>query len=104
MLSDLDSTNEDFAKNFEGYLQKAIFSSLIANKYKDRIKSLYDSWASDAESGGKLDSTEAANLQHKYQQMVNELLAERDKLMNDFGWKTEEKASSQNPGSGALTQ
>lgn len=103
MLSDLDSTNEDFAKNFEGYLQKAIFSSLIANKYKDRIKSLYDSWASDAESGGKLDSTEAANLQHKYQQMVNELLAERDKLMNDFGWKTEEKASSQNPGSGALT-
>lgn len=103
MLSDLDSTNEDFAKNFEGYLQKAIFSSLIANKYKDRIKSLYDSWASDAESGGKLDPTEAANLQHKYQQMVNELLAERDKLMNDFGWKTEEKASSQNPGSGALT-
>ena len=103
MLSDLDSTNEDFAKNFEGYLQKAIFSSLIANKYKDRIKSLSDSWASDAESGGKLDSTEAANLQHKYQQMVNELLAERDKLMNDFGWKTEEKASSQNPGSGALT-
>lgn len=103
MLSDLDSTNEDFAKNFEGYLQKAIFSSLIANKYKDRIKSLYDSWASDAESGGKLDSTEAANLQHKYQQMVNELLAERDKLMNDFGWKTEEKASSQSPGSGALT-
>lgn len=103
MLSDLDSTNEDFAKNFEGYLQKAIFSSLIANKYKDRIKSLYDSWASDAESGGKLDSTEAANLQHKYQQMVNELLAERDKLMNDFGWKTEEKASNQNPGSGALT-
>lgn len=103
MLSDLDSTNEDFAKNFEGYLQKAIFSSLIANKYKDRIKSLYDFWASDAESGGKLDSTEAANLQHKYQQMVNELLAERDKLMNDFGWKTEEKASSQSPGSGALT-
>lgn len=103
MLSDLDSTNEDFAKNFEGYLQKAIFSSLIANKYKDRIQSLYDSWASDAESGGKLDSTEAANLQHKYQQMVNELLAERDKLMNDFGWKTEEEASSQSPGSGALT-
>ncbi len=41
LLSDLDSTNEEFADNFEKYLQKAIFSSLIANKYKDEIESLY---------------------------------------------------------------
>ena len=39
LLSDLDSTNEEFADNFEKYLQKAIFSSLIANKYKDEIES-----------------------------------------------------------------
>lgn len=36
MLSDLDATNQDFADNFEKYLQNAIFSSLIAGKYKQR--------------------------------------------------------------------
>lgn len=32
MLNDLDSTSQDFADNFEKYLQNAVFSSLIANK------------------------------------------------------------------------
>lgn len=38
MLNDLDSTSQDFADNFEKYLQNAVFSSLIANKYKSRMK------------------------------------------------------------------
>ena len=31
MLSDLDATNQDFADNFEKYLQNAIFSSMVAD-------------------------------------------------------------------------
>lgn len=49
MLSDLDATNQDFADNFEKYLQNAIFSSLIAGKYKQQIQELYDTWATKAE-------------------------------------------------------
>ena len=94
MLSDLDSTSEDFADNFEKYLQNAIFSSLIANKYKDRIQSLYDSWAKEAESGGKLDSTEAERLNAKYQQLVNEMISDRNEMMNNFGWKSEKEQQS----------
>lgn len=94
MLSDLDSTSEDFADNFEKYLQNAIFSSLIANKYKDKIQSLYDSWAKEAESGGKLDSTEAERLKAKYQQLVNEMISDRNELMNNFGWKSEKEQQS----------
>lgn len=94
MLSDLDSTSEDFADNFEKYLQNAIFSSLIANKYKDKIQSLYDSWAKEAESGGKLDSTEAERLNAKYQQLVNEMISDRNGLMNNFGWKSEKEQQS----------
>lgn len=103
MLSDLDATNQDFADNFEKYLQNAIFSSLIAGKYKQQIQDLYDMWSSDAESGNKLTENEANVLRQKYQDIVNEMLAEREQIMNDFGWTSSSTGSSQSPGSGALT-
>ena len=84
LLTDLDSTNEDFADSFEKYLQESILSSLVANQYKERIQALYDSWAELGEDG--LTPDEADKLRQEYQQIANDLLAERDKLMNDFGW------------------
>lgn len=103
MLSDLDDTNQDFADNFEKYLQNAIFSSLIASKYKQQIQDLYDMWSSDAESGNKLTEDEANVLRQKYQDIVNDMLAEREQIMKDFGWTSSSSGSSQSPGSGALT-
>ena len=87
LLSDLDSTNEDFADNFEQYLQKAIFQSLLANKYKEQIQRLYDSWAEYGKDG--LTSDEAQALRNMQQNLTNSLLAERDKLMQDFGWQSD---------------
>lgn len=124
MLSDLDATNQDFADNFEKYLQNAIFSSMVADKYKDRIQSLYDSWAKEAADGtivydpskasffrhGKteinkgLDEKEAEMLRNQYQSIVDDMLAEREQIMKDFGWTSSENSgSSQSPSSGALT-
>lgn len=124
MLSDLDATNQDFADNFEKYLQNAIFSSMVADKYKDRIQSLYDSWAKEAADGtivydpskasffshGKteinkgLDEKEAEMLRNQYQDIVNDMRAERDQIMNAFGWSSSaDSGSSQSPSSGALT-
>lgn len=104
MLSDLDATNQDFADNFEKYLQNAIFSSLIAGKYKQQIQELYDTWATKAESGGELTKDEAGILRDKYQDIINDMLAEREQIMKDFGWSSsEDSGSSQSPGSGALT-
>ncbi|MBM6654537.1 hypothetical protein H6B28_04385 [Bacteroides mediterraneensis] len=124
MLSDLDATNQDFADNFEKYLQNAIFSSIVADKYKDRIQSLYDSWAKEAADGtivydpskasffshGKteinkgLDEKEAEMLRNQYQDIVNDMLAEREQIMKDFGWSSSaDSGSSQSPSSGALT-
>lgn len=98
MLSDLDAKNEDFAENFEEYLQKAIFSSLVANQYKDRIKKLYDSWAKYGESGNQLTADEAQNLRNEYQDIVNDMLEQREQIMKDFGWdsssSSEQTASS----------
>lgn len=123
MLSDLDATNQDFADNFEKYLQNAIFSSMIADKYKDRIQSLYDSWAKEAADGDKvyvgkgmfglrpyieknkgLDEKEAEMLRNQYQSIVDDMLAEREQIMNAFGWSSSaDSGSSQSPSSGALT-
>lgn len=105
MLSDLDATNQDFADNFEKYLQNAIFSSLIAGKYKQQIQELYDTWATKAESGGELTKDEAGILRNKYQDIINDMLAEREQIMKDFGWEfsSADSGSSQSPSSGALT-
>lgn len=104
LLSDLDSTNEEFADNFEKYLQNAIFSSLIANKYKDEIESLYNQWAADSESGGKLTPEEAERLRQEQKELTEKLLAEREQLMNDFGWKTSGVASDRQASSAVKVQ
>lgn len=122
MLSDLDATNQDFADNFEKYLQNAIFSSLITGKYKDRIQELYDNWAKESADGEMipylsftgdsgyteinkgLDSEEAKRLREEYQSIIDDMLAEREQIMKDFGWSSSaDSGSSQSPSSGALT-
>lgn len=103
MLADLDSTNEDFAKNFEQYLQNAILRSLIANKYAADIKALYDDWAEMGADGLTKEEVEA--LRQQQQELTDRLLAEREQLKDLFGWTSDEAAtgSSQSPQSGALT-
>lgn len=88
LLADLDSDNQDFADNFEKYLQNAIFSSLVANKYKERIEKLYNQWADYADSGGKLTGDEADRLRNEYQNIVDDMLAEREQIMKEFGWNS----------------
>ena len=103
MLADLDSTNENFANNFEKYLQNAILRSLIANKYAADIKALYDDWAEMGADGLSKEEVEA--LRQQQQELTNRLLAEREQLKELFGWTSDEAAtgSSQSPQSGALT-
>lgn len=103
MLADLDSTNGDFAKNFEQYLQNAILRSLIANKYAADIKALYDDWAEMGADGLSKEEVEA--LRQQQQELTDRLLKEREQLKDLFGWTSDEAAtgSSQSPQSGALT-
>ncbi len=104
LLSDLDSTNEDFADNFEKYLQKSIFESLLANKYKERIQALYDTWVEYGKDG--LTPDEVQKLRDMQEQLSESLLAERDKMMSDFGFTTNgsESKSSTSKGFSAMSQ
>lgn len=103
MLSDMSATSEDFADNFEKYLQNAIISSLVASRYKADIKKLYDSWAEKTQSGGSLSPGEANSLRDDYERIVKDMIAQREQLKKDFGWSASDKAESQSGRSGAFT-
>lgn len=92
MLSDMDSSNQDLADNFEKYIQKAILSSLIGTKYKKQIESLYDDFA-NANSDGNIDVSEATALKKKQEELAAQMLAERDKLKETFGWESDNSKS-----------
>lgn len=101
LISDLESTNEDLADNLEKNLQNAFFRSLIANKYNSQIKALYDNWVKLGEDG--LTRDEVDSLREQNQAMVDQIIKDREELMNTFGWSASGSGSSQSPGSGALT-
>lgn len=102
LISDLESTNEDLADNLEKNLQNAFFRSLIADKYNSQIKALYDNWVKMGENGLTKDEVEI--LRNQNQTMIEQMLKDREELMETFGWQAESSTgSSQSPSSGALT-
>lgn len=74
MLADLDSTGQQAAENFEGYLRKAISSSLVAKEYKSRLEALTQQFA-DAMKDGTLTSQESETLRNKYSALYAEAQA-----------------------------
>lgn len=100
LLADMDSSSKDFANNFEKHFQKALLSSLMSTKYNKKLEELYNSWADQTESGGKLTEEEAAELREKQRKLAEEMLADRDQMMKDFGWTS---TSSQTGRAGAFT-
>lgn len=103
LISDLESTNDDLADNLEKNLQNAFFRSLIADKYNSQIKALYDNWVKMGENGLTKDEVEI--LRNQNQTMIEQMLKDREELMETFGWQAESSStgSSQSPSSGALT-
>lgn len=91
-LTDMDSSAADMANNFEEYLKKAILQSLMANKYKDKINQLYNSWAemSDSDKDGIMDLTEGEveKLREQERLLAQEMIDERNSLADAFGWTT----------------
>ena len=102
VLKNLDSSSKDFADNFERYLQNAILTSLIKNKYQSDIEGLYKQWTEKTKSGNKLDGDEANELRMEQERIANAILRERDEMMKTFGW-TSESSQQQSGRSGSFT-
>lgn len=91
-LTDMDKKSKDFADDFGQYLMKSILENLIANKYRDKIQSLYDMWyqMSDTDGNGVFDLTpyEKQQVEAQQRQLAEQMIAERDALAEAFGFKS----------------
>lgn len=102
-LMDMDSSAEDFAADFEKYLQRSILDSLITSKYKDKIEQLYNQWTQLGDNG--LTESEVERLKKEQQAIVEQMIQDRDQLAEIFGWKNEleeSAASSQQASAGGF--
>lgn len=99
-LSDMSSSSEDFADNFEEYLKKAILSALIAEQYKDRIQALYDNFAK-ANEDGEITQQEIDALRSENDALVNNMIKDRNNLAKTFGW-TNDSGDSGSKSSGGF--
>lgn len=86
MLMDMDSSAEDFSKNFEQYMQRAILTTMVGNKYKDKLQAWYDSFAKANDDKAGITKEEMDRSQAEWDAIVAEALAEREALKNAMGW------------------
>lgn len=103
-LLDMESDAEDFANNFEKMMQNAIVESLMAKKYNKLIQEWYEMFAKAMESGGGIDKQEQADLQNKWNNIVNQALAERDALKEAMDWKGVSSSSGLSKGIQGITE
>jgi tape measure domain-containing protein len=93
-LSDMDSEAKDFADDFSSYLQKAILKAMLDKSYAKRLEDWYDSFA-DANREGGINTNEYDKLQQDWNNIVNDALAEREKLKELFGWDSSGSTSQE---------
>lgn len=89
-LADMDSSFEDMCDNFEDSLRKSIMAGLVASQYQDRINALYEQWSDAAQSDEKMTEEEANALKNQYQQIVNDMMHNREEMAKSFGWDSDE--------------
>lgn len=87
-LSDMDTSFEDMCDNFEDYLRKSIMAGLVASQYQGRINALYEQWSDAARSDSKITKNEADLLKEQYQQIVEDMMHDREEMFKIFGWDT----------------
>lgn len=98
-LSDMSKSSDDFAKDFEQMMQRAIINSLMAEKYDDRIKELYGNFA-EAMEDGKMTDAEIERLRAEKDEIFKEMEADRKAMADAYGWKNDSGGDTSSSSSG----
>lgn len=105
-LSDMGTSTEEFASNFEKYMQRAILNSMLVDKYKSRINAWYEAFAKANDDDAGITKEEYGKLQSDWNDIVSDALAERNALMEHLDWSSEDSSSqsSNQKGFAAMSQ
>ncbi|PWM11188.1 MAG: hypothetical protein DBY00_04375 [Flavobacteriales bacterium] len=87
-LTDMSVSAEDFSAEFKNKLQRSFYDSLLTNKYDEQIRALYNRWAELGEKG--LTGASMEDLQRQEQELIDRILADREKYSKLFGWSSDE--------------
>ena len=101
-LLDMESDAEDFANSFEKMMQNAVIESLMTSKYDKLIQDWYTDFAKAMEDG-KIDEYEQDFLQKKWNNIVDQGLAERHALKEAMGWESSFSSSQSSTSGGFQT-
>lgn len=88
-LMDMDSSAKDFANNFERYMQKAMLTTMLGNKYKAELQKWYDAFAVANDNKTGISEENYKKLQEQWNDIVTDAVKERDKLKELLGWTSE---------------
>ncbi len=88
-LMDMDSSAKDFANNFERYMQKAMLTTMLGNKYKAELQKWYDAFAAANDNKTGISEENYKKLQEQWNDIVTDVVKERDKLKELLGWTSE---------------
>lgn len=96
-LMDMDSSAKDFAEDFSEYMQRAILTNMVGEKFSKELQDWYDSFAEAGKDKEGITKEDMEELRKQYEEIVDAAVAERDKLADIFGWTgeaTHQSASS----------
>lgn len=93
-LMDMGSFAKDFSDSFSGYMQRAVLTTMVGNKFTEDLQTWYDAFAQANKDQGGITKEEMEALRKQYDAIAGSALAERDKLAEIFGWTKEDTDSS----------
>ena len=93
-LMDMDSSAKDFSDSFSGYMQRAVLTTMVGNKFTEDLQTWYDAFARANKDQEGITKEEMEALREQYDAIAGSALAERDKLAEIFGWTKEDSDSS----------
>lgn len=96
-LMDMDSSAKDFAEDFSEYMQRAILTNMVGEKFSKELQDWYDSFAEAGKDKEGITKGDMEELRKQYEEIVDAAVAERGKLAEIFGWTgeaTQQSASS----------
>lgn len=86
-VRDMEGDVKDVAKMIEDDFRNAILSAMMDEKYRKKMRELYDLFAEMMGSDGTVDKDEMSELRRRRDEITEQAVAERKAIDEVFGWK-----------------